>query len=115
MDTMLKWAFSLYINGFHIFVFSYKLEIYPDKVWNELCLNGFTLKKLYFKDTMTYVEEQASNMQKTCTGKEQEIPVAEASIKSFEIESSLVEYRVWFSEPAAFREIWRYSPLEENY
>lgn len=54
-------------------------------------------------------------MQKTRTGKEQEIPVAEASIKSFEIESSLVEYRVWFSEPAAFREIWRYSPLEENY
>lgn len=33
-------------------------------------------------------------MQKTRTGKEQEIPVAEASIKSFEIESSLVEYRV---------------------
>lgn len=53
MDTMLKWAFSLYINGFHIFVFSYKLEIYPDKVWNELCLNGFTLKRLYFNDTMT--------------------------------------------------------------
>jgi len=43
-------------------------------------------------------------------------PVADATIKTFEmIENSFAEHRVWFSEPDAFRKIWHYSPLEENY
>lgn len=84
-------------------------------------LNGFTLKKVYFKDTMALAEVWAryilksTNVYKVHIEKEKETPIADANIKPFEIENSVAEHGVWFSEPAAFREIWRYSPFEENY
>lgn len=57
----------------------------------------------------------ASNLYKVHNEQEKETPVVDATDKPFEIENSVAEYRVWFSKPAALTEIWRYSPLEENY
>lgn len=94
-------------------------EIWIDKLWKEASqLNGFTLKKVYFKGIIAWAEVWAKNLYKICIEKEKETSVADETIKPYEIENSFAEHRAWFSvcfsEPAALREIWHFSPSKDT-